>query len=90
MYQLLTKLSILIILFFILQGCSGTRLLETEEILIDKTEVFENNELLKNNPVNFIITTLPNKKVLGIPFGKIFYEAAHPDPKLKFKNWLKK
>ena len=86
MHQLFTKLSILILFIFILGGCSGTRILKTQEMLIDKSEVFENEQLLKNNPVNFIITTVPNKKVFGIPFGKILYESAHPDPKLKFQD----
>ncbi|MDB4269623.1 outer membrane protein assembly factor [Flavobacteriaceae bacterium] len=89
-HQLFTKLSILILFIFILGGCSGTRILKTQEMLIDKSEVFENEQLLKNNPVNFIITTVPNKKVFGIPFGKILYESAHPDPKLKFQDWLQK
>ena len=90
MHQLFTKLSILILFIFILGGCSGTRILKTQEMLIEKSEVFENEQLLKNNPVNFIITTVPNKKVFGIPFGKILYESAHPDPKLKFQDWLQK
>ena len=90
MHQLVTKLSILFILFSILAGCSGTRYLKTEKLLIDKVEVFENDQLLKNNPVNFIITTPPNKKFLGIPFGKILYETAHPNPKIKFQEWLQK
>lgn len=90
MYRLETKLSILIILFFLLEGCSGTRVLKTQELLIDKTEIFENEQLLKNNPVNFIITTPPNKKILGIPLGKMLYEVAHPDPKSKFQDWIQK
>jgi outer membrane protein assembly factor BamA len=89
-YRLETKLSILIILFFLLEGCSGTRVLKTQELLIDKTEIFENEQLLKNNPVNFIITTPPNKKILGIPLGKMLYEVAHPDPKSKFQDWIQK
>lgn len=90
MHQLVTKLSILFILFSILAGCSGTRYLKTEKLVIDRVEVFENDQLLKNNPVNFIITTPPNKKFLGIPFGKILYETAHPNPKIKFQEWLQK
>ena len=62
MYRLETKLSILIILFFLLEGCSGTRVLKTQELLIDKTEIFENEQLLKNNVKRILalMDTAPN------------------------------
>ena len=90
MYRFLTKLIIILILTLTIVGCSGTRELRTKEVQIDKIEIFENKVLLKNDPVNFIITTPPNKKILGIPMAKILYEAAHPEPTIRFNDWLAK
>ena len=90
MYRFLTKLIIILILTLTIAGCSGTRELRSQEVQIDKIEIFENKVLLKNDPVNFIITTPTNKKILGIPVAKILYEAAHPDPTIKFNTWLAK
>jgi outer membrane protein assembly factor BamA len=58
--------------------------------LIDKNEVYRESQLLKNDPVNFIITTTANKKFLGIPIKKMIYESAYPEPQKKFEIWLTK
>ena len=58
--------------------------------MIDKNEVYQESQLLKNDPVNFIITTPANKKFLGIPIKKMLYESAHPKPQKKFEKWLAK
>ena len=81
----------LVKLFFIslfLESCSTIRI--NDKIIIDKNEVYENNRLLSNSPVNLIITTPSNKKFIGIPIGKILYESANPDPNDKFNYWLQK
>ncbi len=81
----------LVKLFFIslfLKSCSAIRI--NDKIIIDKNEVYENNRLLSNSPVNLIITTPSNKKFIGIPIGKILYESASPDPNDKFNYWLQK
>lgn len=74
----------------ILAGCSGTKVFKDKRPLVDRVEIFEENKALKNHPVNFIITTPTNKKVLGIPLGKLLYETSHPDPKEQFNRWLQK
>ncbi len=90
MFRILTKLIIISIVTLLLQGCSGTRSFSTQRYLLDRVEVFENEKQLINSPVNYIITTLPNKKVIGIPLGKILYQAAHPSPEEQFEKWLNK
>ena len=90
MYRPLAKLIILFLTILTLSGCSGTKAYRTQKELITRNEVYEESELLKNNPVNFIITTPANKKFLGIPIKKIIYESAHPQPKEQFKAWLNK
>ena len=90
MYRLFAKLIILYVTTLTLGGCSGTQSFKNKNFIIDRVEVYEENNLLKNNPVNFIITTSPNKKIFGIPIGKILYETSHPEPKKQFENWLDK
>ena len=90
MYRTLAKLIILLLIALTLVSCSGTRAFRTEKVLIIKNEIYHESELLKNDPVNFIITTPENKKFLGFPIKKILYETAHPDPKKQFEFWLDK
>ncbi len=89
MYHPFVKLTILS-LTILIGGCAGTKSFKKKGPIIDKIEVYEDSRLLKNDPVNLIISTSPNKKFFGIPFGKIFYETAHPDPKGQFESWLEK
>ena len=84
------KLTILFLTVLTLYGCSGTRAFRTRQVLIDKNEVYRESQLLKNDPVNFIITTTANKKFLGIPIKKMIYESAYPEPQKKFEIWLTK
>ena len=90
MYRSLAKLIILCISILILSGCSGTRAFKTNKSIVDRIEIYEEDRLLKKNPVNFIIKTSTNKKFLGIPVGKILYETSHPEPKIQFENWVNK
>ena len=84
------KLTILFLTVLTLYGCYGTRAFRTRQVLIDKNEVYRESQLLKNDPVNFIITTTANKKFLGIPIKKMIYESAYPEPQKKFEIWLTK
>lgn len=91
MYRPRAKLTILFLTALTLFGCSGTRAYRTQQVLIEKNEVYQESQLLKNDPVNFIITTPTNKKFLGIPIKKMLYESAHPEPQKSLKNgWQKK
>ena len=90
MYRPLAKLIILFLTTLTLIGCSGTKTYSSQEELIIKNEIYEQSELLKNNPVNYIINTPANKKFMGIPIKKILYESAHPKPKKQFEDWINK
>ena len=91
MFRPRAKLTILFLTGLTLFGCSGTRAYRTQQVLIDKNEVYQESQILKNDPVNFIITTPANKKFLGIPIKKMLYESAHPEPQKNLKNgWQKK
>ena len=90
MFRPRAKLTILFLTGLTLFGCSGTRAYRTQQVLIDKNEVYQESQLLKNDPVNFIITTPANKKFLGIAIKKMLYESSHPEPQKKFEKWLAK
>ena len=90
MYKFLTKLVNLFFLTLLFGNCSGTRILSTTDYLVDKNEVYEDGILLKNDPINFVLKTKSNKKIIGIPLKKILFKASHPNPEDQFKNWLDK
>jgi len=89
-FRPLAKLIILFITTSTHIGCSGTKAYRSQKELIIKNEIYQNSELLKNHPLNYIINTPANKKFMGIPIKKIIYESAHPQPKKQFENWLNK
>ena len=84
MYRSLAKLIILCISILILSGCSGTRAFKTNKTIVDRIEIYEEDRLLKKNPVNFIIKTSTNKKFLGIPVGKINTNNINKDSEVSF------
>ena len=90
MYKFLTKLVNLFFLTLLFGNCSGTRILSTTDYVIDKNEIYEDGILLKNDPINFVLKTKSNKKIIGIPLKKLLYKVSHPNPEDQFKNWLEK
>ena len=90
MYKFLTKLVNLFFLTLLFGSCSSTRFFKSSDYIIDRNEIYEDGIILKNNPINFVIKTKSNKKILGIPLKRILYESSHPDPDSEFKKWLNK
>lgn len=90
MYSSQAKLLILFLTTLVLSGCYSTKALQNQPVEIEKNEVYLDAKLVKNTPVNFIITTPVNKKFAGIPVKKILYQSAHPEPKEYFEKWLTK
>ncbi|MEC7414854.1 MAG: BamA/TamA family outer membrane protein [Bacteroidota bacterium] len=86
----MTKLVNLFFITLLFGNCSGTRILSTTDYVVDKNEIYEDGILLKNDPINFVLKTKSNKKIIGIPLKKILFKASHPNPEDQFKNWLDK
>ena len=76
MYKFLTKLVNLFFLTLLFGGCSSTRFFKSSDYIIDRNEIYEDGIILKNNPINFVIKTKSNKKILGIPLKK-YYMSPH-------------
>jgi ABC-type oligopeptide transport system substrate-binding subunit len=71
-YSSQAKLLILFLTTLVLSGCYSTKALQNQPVEIEKNEVYLDAKLVKNTPVNFIITTPVNKKFAGIPVKRIF------------------
>ena len=83
-----TNLVKLLFILLVLESCSSIKF--NDETIIHKNEVYEDGRLLSNSPINLIITTQSNKKILGIPLGKILYESSSINPNDKFELWVQK
>ena len=83
----LVNLSGLILLFY---GCSSVKNLSEGEYLLVNSKIIENNQTLKNSPLNFIVTTKPNKKIFGIPLGLQVHNLAKQNTDSIFEKWLLK
>ena len=85
MYKFLTKLVNLFFLTLLFGNCSGTRILSTTDYVVDKNEIYEDGILLKNDPINFVLKTKSNKKIIGIPLEKFFLKRRIPTQKINLK-----
>ena len=90
MNHFFAKLTILFSLSLFLSGCVVHRKWEGNQRLIVENRILHNALPLKNDPVNLVITTKPNQRLLGVPLRLRLYERAHPNPELLFQNWLQK
>ena len=88
MFQLKTNLIILSGIILVLNGCSSVKNLSDDDYLLKKNTIIENNQILKKTPINYFLTTKPNKKILGIPVGLHIYNLANPNSDSIFDAWL--
>lgn len=84
------KLTILLTLSLILQGCVVHRPIDEKDRLIVENRIFQDSISVKNDPVSLVITTKPNQRFIGIPFRLMLYKRAHPEPEELFQDWLDK
>lgn len=86
----LTKIPLILIILILIVGCSVTKHLETDELLLTKNRLFvdqirETNDTLKN-----LILQKPNKRFLRIPLGVHLYQWANENTDSLFEVWLDK
>lgn len=58
--------------------------------MLTETQINVNDKPVKKSIPNEIITTKPNKKFLGIPFGMYLYKTAKTKPDSVFGQWMKR
>ncbi len=70
-------------------GCSVTKHLPPDAVLLKKNEVIVNGENAVDSVKN-IVQPKPNKRFLGIPFGLLLYQSANDSTGVAFDRWLTK
>jgi hypothetical protein len=76
-------------LFALAMGCSVTKHLPQDAVLLQKNEILVNGEHAVDSVKN-IIQPKPNKRFLSIPFGLLLYQSANDSAGVSFDRWLKK
>ena len=82
------KLAIIFIFLVTLTGCAIGKKISGGRYLLEKNLIYKNNEELSNNPIKFLLTDQPNKKLLGIPYKMNLYSLAGSNPDSVFNDWL--
>ena len=85
-----SKLAIISILWLVFYGCSSTEKIAGSNYLLERNQIFKNQEELVNDPVKLLLVDQPNKKVLGIPFKRNLFVLAEKNPDSTFNAWLQK
>lgn len=72
-------------------GCSPTKFLQQDELLLKGNEVVMDGQKLKSGGKEYsYMQQRPNKRVAGIPFYMYMYNAGDPEREKGFKKWLSK
>lgn len=70
-------------------GCSATKQLPNDTVLLKKNELLVNEKNAVDSLKN-IIKPNPNKRFLGIPFGLLLYKSANDSAGFAFDKWIAK
>ena len=83
-----TKITILVLAFGFLLGCSSTKGLKENEVLAVKQYFILNGEAKPQDPVLLLSQTPINSKLLGFPYKLHLYNLAEKSPEANFDAWL--
>lgn len=79
MKHALAKISLFLLLPFLISGCDATRRLADDEHLLEENVIIKNGEELKDGRIKNLLYQQPNAKIAGIPLRLYIYNAARPD-----------
>ncbi|MGB1020666.1 MAG: hypothetical protein ACPGVF_06145 [Flavobacteriaceae bacterium] len=86
----ITKLIILFSLGLFLEGCMVHRNWKDSQRIVVENRILHNSIEVKYDPVNLLLTTQPNSRILGVPLRLFLFERAHPNPEVLFQQWVEK
>ena len=86
----ITKITILLLAVFVLEGCSSVKKLQKNEFLVVKEDFVLNGTPLKRDPVTLLSVNPPNTRLLGLPFKLKIYNLSQAHSDSLFDDWLDK
>ena len=89
MKNIITNLIISIIPLLIINGCGGSKPLNNKK-LINSFKIYENNQEINNQAIDYLILSKPNKKFISIPIGLKIYNLSKKINDSSFNLWLYK
>ena len=84
------KIILFVISTIFLSGCSITKNLKPEEKILNKNNLFINDNIVKNkDSLNSLFLQKTNSKFLGIPFTTLIHNSAKKNTDSIFEVWIK-
>ena len=84
------KIILFVISTIFLSGCSITKDLKPDEKILNKNNLFINNNIVKNkDSLNSLFLQKTNSKFLGIPFTTLIHNSAKKNTDSIFEIWIK-
>ena len=84
------KIILFVISTIFLSGCSITKDLKPEEKILNKNNLFINDNIVKNkDSLNSLFLQKTNSKFLGIPFTTLIHNSAKKNTDSIFEVWIK-
>ena len=84
----LVKIKLIFVLSLFTVSCSLQKSLLDEDLILDKTNIKINGNLIKKDSLSDLITFKENSKLLGIPFNAMISSSAKKNPDSIFDEWV--
>ena len=86
----LVKIKLIFVLSLFTVSCSLQKSLLDEDLILEKTNIKINGNLIKKDSLSDLITFKENSKLLGIPFNAMISSSAKKNPDSIFDEWVNK
>ena len=84
----LVKIKLIFVLSLFTVSCSLQKSLLDEDLILEKTNIKINGNLIKKDSLPDLITFKENSKLLGIPFNAMISSSAKKNPDSIFDEWV--
>ena len=84
----LVKIKLIFVLSLFTVSCSLQKSLLDEDLMLEKTNIKINGNLIKKDSLSDLITFKENSKLLGIPFNAMISSSAKKNPDSIFDEWI--
>jgi outer membrane protein assembly factor BamA len=84
----LVKIKLIFVLSLFTVSCSLQKSLLDEDLILEKTNIKINGNLIKKDSLSDLITFKENSKLLGIPFNAMISSSAKKNPDSIFDEWI--